>query len=169
MFSCYRIYHVKDFTCILPVSIDSGKTHQKSPAHSSVFRGFFVKCVGQIFKACCTITSPHPHPVHDTNIPICLKSAKIYETVTKNCSRLSMCSTGIEKKSYMCHPGIEFLTPVATWSGQYTCLAAKIRFLLFKGPGSFKTIFKIGGNVDELKAYRLIPLTPPFFFILHYL
>jgi hypothetical protein len=29
------------------------------------------------------------------------------------------------------------------------CLAAQIRFLLFKGPGSFKTIFKIGGNVDE--------------------
>ncbi len=46
--------------------------------------------------------------------PICLKSAKIYEKVTKNCSRLSMCLTGIEKKSYMWHPGIEFLTPVAT-------------------------------------------------------
>jgi hypothetical protein len=46
--------------------------------------------------------------------PICLKSAKIYEKVTTNCSRLSMCSTGIEKKSHMCHPGIEFLTPVAT-------------------------------------------------------
>jgi hypothetical protein len=43
--------------------------------------------------------------------PICLESAKIYEKVTKNCSRLSMCSTGIEKKSYMCQPGIEFLTP----------------------------------------------------------
>jgi hypothetical protein len=42
-----------------------------------------------------------------------------------------------------------------------SCLAAQIRFLLFKGPGSFKTILKIGGNVDELEAYRLIPLTPP--------
>jgi hypothetical protein len=41
------------------------------------------------------------------------------------------------------------------------CLAAQICFLLFKGPGSFKTIFKIGGNVDRLKAYRLKPLTPP--------
>jgi len=40
-----------------------------------------------------------------------------------------------------------------------SCLAAQIRFLLFKGPGSFKTIFKIGGNVDELQVYRLIPLT----------
>jgi hypothetical protein len=39
-----------------------------------------------------------------------------------------------------------------------------MRFLLFKGPGSFKTISKIGGNVDELKAYRLIPLTPPLLF-----
>ncbi len=45
-----------------------------------------------------------------------------------------------------------------------SCLAAQIRFLLFKGPGSFKTIFKTGGNVDELKAYRLIPLTPPLLF-----
>jgi hypothetical protein len=42
-----------------------------------------------------------------------------------------------------------------------SCLAAKIRFMLFKGPGSFKKIFKIGGNVDELKAYRLLPLTLP--------
>ena len=45
-----------------------------------------------------------------------------------------------------------------------SCLAAQIRFMLFKGPGPFKKIFKIGGNVDELKAYRLIPLTPPLFF-----
>jgi hypothetical protein len=36
--------------------------------------------------------------------------------------------------------------------------------MLFKGPGPFKNSFKIGGNVDELKAYRLIPLTPPLFF-----
>jgi hypothetical protein len=45
---------------------------------------------------------------------ICLKSAKIYEKVTKNCSRLSMCTTVIEKKPYICLHGIEFLTPVAT-------------------------------------------------------
>ena len=44
------------------------------------------------------------------------------------------------------------------------CLTAQIRFMLFKGPGSFKTFFKICGNVDELKGYRLIPLTPPLFF-----
>jgi len=44
------------------------------------------------------------------------------------------------------------------------CLTAQIRFMLFKGPGSFKKNFKIGGNVDELKGYRLIPLTPPLFF-----
>jgi hypothetical protein len=36
--------------------------------------------------------------------------------------------------------------------------------MLFKGPGSFKIFFKIGGNVDELTAYRLIPLTPTLFF-----
>jgi hypothetical protein len=45
-----------------------------------------------------------------------------------------------------------------------SCLTAQIRFMLFKGPGSFKKKFKIGGNVDELKGYRLIPLTPPLFF-----
>jgi hypothetical protein len=33
--------------------------------------------------------------------------------------------------------------------------------LVFKGPWSFKKIFKIGGNVDKLKAYRLIPLICP--------
>jgi hypothetical protein len=32
----------------------------------------------------------------------------------KNCSGLSTYTTGIEKKSYMCHPGIEFLTSEAT-------------------------------------------------------
>ena len=45
-----------------------------------------------------------------------------------------------------------------------SCLAALIRFMLFKGPGFFKKKISIGGNVDELKAYRLIPLTPPLFF-----
>ncbi len=45
-----------------------------------------------------------------------------------------------------------------------SCLTAQIRFMLFKGPGSFKANVKIGGNVDEIKAYRLIPLTPPLFF-----
>ena len=45
-----------------------------------------------------------------------------------------------------------------------SCLAAQIRFMLFKGLGSFKNLFKIGGNVDELKAYRLIPLTPHLLF-----
>ncbi len=45
-----------------------------------------------------------------------------------------------------------------------SCLAAPICFMLFKGPGSFKKFFKIGRNVDELKAYQLIPLTPPLFF-----
>ena len=45
-----------------------------------------------------------------------------------------------------------------------SCLAAQIGFMLIKGPGSFKKNIKIGGNVDKLKAYRLIPLTPPLFF-----
>jgi hypothetical protein len=50
-----------------------------------------------------------------------------------------------------------------------SCLAAQIRFKLFKGPGSFNKFFKICGNLEYLKAYRLIPLTPPSVFILHYL
>jgi hypothetical protein len=45
-----------------------------------------------------------------------------------------------------------------------SCLAAQIRFMLFKRPGSFKKNFLIGGNVDKLKAYRLIPLTHPLLF-----
>ncbi len=42
-----------------------------------------------------------------------------------------------------------------------SCLAAQKRFLLFKGPGSFKNFFLIGGNVEDKPAYRLIPRTPP--------
>jgi hypothetical protein len=42
-----------------------------------------------------------------------------------------------------------------------SCLVAQKRFLLFKGPGSFKRFFKIGGNVEDLQAYRLIPCTTP--------
>jgi hypothetical protein len=42
-----------------------------------------------------------------------------------------------------------------------SCLAAQKRFLLFKGPGSFKIFFFIGGNVEDKQAYRLIPRTPP--------
>jgi hypothetical protein len=45
-----------------------------------------------------------------------------------------------------------------------SCLAAQIRFMLFKGPGSFKHFFKICENLEYLKAYRLIPLTPPLRF-----
>ncbi len=45
-----------------------------------------------------------------------------------------------------------------------SCLAAQIRFMLFKGPGSFKIFFEICGNLEYLKAYRLIPLTPPLRF-----
>jgi hypothetical protein len=50
-----------------------------------------------------------------------------------------------------------------------SCLAAQIRFMLFKGQGSFKNFFLIARNVEELKAYRLIPLTPLllFHFTLH--
>jgi hypothetical protein len=59
VFSRYRIYLFKDFTCILPLSIDSGKTHQKSPAHFLVFRGFFCKCIWQIFKTGCTTKYIH--------------------------------------------------------------------------------------------------------------
>ncbi len=36
-----------------------------------------------------------------------------------------------------------------------------MRFLLFKGPGSFKKKWKICGNVEDYMAY---PLTPPLFF-----
>jgi hypothetical protein len=42
------------------------------------------------------------------------------------------------------------------------CKAAQKRFLNFEESGSFKKMSKIGGNVAEFKAYRLVPLMPPF-------
>ncbi len=45
-----------------------------------------------------------------------------------------------------------------------SCLTAQIRFMLFKGPGSCKKIFEIGGNVEDKQAHRLIPFTPPLLF-----
>ncbi len=42
-----------------------------------------------------------------------------------------------------------------------SCWAAQKRFLLFKGPVPFNKIFLIGGNVEFLKAHRLILLTAP--------
>jgi hypothetical protein len=59
---CHRIYHFKDFTCITcipPVSINSGKTHQISPAHFSVFRGFFGKMFGR-FSRLAVLSPPVP-------------------------------------------------------------------------------------------------------------
>jgi hypothetical protein len=44
------------------------------------------------------------------------------------------------------------------------CLTAQIRFMHFKGPGSFKIFLKICENIDEYKGHRLVPLTPPLFF-----
>jgi hypothetical protein len=46
-------------------------------------------------------------------------------------------------------------------------LAVKKGFLLFKGTGSLTKIIKSAELY--LKAYRLMPLTPPSFVILHYL
>ncbi len=123
VFSRYCIYYVEDFKCILPVSIDSGKTHKKSPAHSS-FRGFLQNVFGRFSRL--AITSLHPHPAHYTNM---------------------FCSSGPvhKKKSYICHPGIEFLTPVATWSGQYTWIVVqplKYVFCCLKDRGPLKQFFK---------------------------
>jgi hypothetical protein len=42
-----------------------------------------------------------------------------------------------------------------------SCYAAQNIFSFFKGPGSFKYLFKIGGNVDELKDYRTPPPLAP--------
>jgi hypothetical protein len=125
------------------VSIDSGKTHQKSPAHSLVFRGFFCKMYLADFQdwlyhkvhLSMSIPSsklglPTPSPASKCggdpsddwrkSLAFCLLCglSKIREKYIKkgirNCPRLSMYTTGIEKKSNMSHPGIKFLTPVAT-------------------------------------------------------
>ncbi len=44
-----------------------------------------------------------------------------------------------------------------------TCLTAYKRFLMFKGPGSFKKSKKNCGNVAYLKAYQLIQSMAPLF------
>ena len=44
-----------------------------------------------------------------------------------------------------------------------SCLTALIRFFCLKGRGSFKKSFKKCGNVENLKAYRLIPPMTPLF------
>ena len=44
-----------------------------------------------------------------------------------------------------------------------SCLAAQTVLCFVKGWGPLKKK-KIGGNVDELKAYRLIPVTPHLLF-----
>ncbi len=61
MFSRYRIYHFEDFTCVPPVSIDSGKTHQKSPVHSLVFRGFLQNVFGR-FSRLAVLSAPPMTP-----------------------------------------------------------------------------------------------------------
>ncbi len=66
VFTRYRSIAGKHITCVHPVSIDCGKTHKKSPAYTSVFRGFFA-IFWQIFKTGCTISSHH-HPVHYTKM-----------------------------------------------------------------------------------------------------
>jgi hypothetical protein len=48
-----------------------------------------------------------------------------------------MYTTGIKKNPLVWPPGIEFLTPDSVRTHE-SCLTAQIRFMLFKGPGSFK-------------------------------
>ncbi len=56
VFSRYCINKFHDFSCVLPVSINSGKTHQKSPAESiylfsSVSADFVIIVFWQIFSS----------------------------------------------------------------------------------------------------------------------
>jgi hypothetical protein len=64
-------------------------------------------------------------------------------------------STGIEKNSDLKPPAIMFFAALGTWFNQDTWRDSRL-----KG-GGLLNIFLIGGNVEEGKAYRLIPLTPP--------
>ncbi len=56
-----------------------------------------------------------------------------------------MSTPGIEKKLYMFLPAIEFFYPgghMIQSEHMKSCLATKIGFMLFKGPGSFKKFLK---------------------------
>jgi hypothetical protein len=59
---------------------------------------------------------------------------------------------------------IQFSTPDAPWSSNAlweVVYPLKFVFGLLKGRDPLKKKFKIGGNVEEYKAYLLIPLTSP--------
>ena len=98
--------------------LDSGITHQKSPAHS-----LEIKIAGDV-------------------LPLSIR-------LRENTLRYRIFD-----------PGGHMIRSVH----MNCCLTAQIRFMHFKGPGSFKNFFKICENIDELKGYRLIPLTPLLFF-----
>ncbi len=173
VFSRYRFYHFQDFTCILPVSNISGITHQKSPAESIylfslVFADFChtVIVFWRIFKIAWT---------HNSNMICGFFLLPLRGMGGKNCPWLLMYTPDMEKKPFMCTLAIEFLTPVATWSvirsvHMNSCLTAQKRFLLFKGPGSFKKILK---SAEMYRVFKDLSIdttpTPPFLVILQYL
>ncbi len=80
----------------------------------------------QCLSPCPNWDSPPPLPQANVraddwrnSLALCLpcglhKIREKYIKGNKNCPRLSMYITGIEKKSNMCPPGIEFFTPEAT-------------------------------------------------------
>ncbi len=75
-------------------------------------------------------------------------------------------SKSYRRKSKLGHTAIEFFCSgrhMIETCPKLSCLTALIRFLLFKGLGSFKKSFKKCGNVEEYKAYRLIPPMSPLF------
>ncbi len=58
----------------------------------------------------------------------------MYEKIDESCSRLSMCTPGIEKKLYMCLPAIEFFDTgghMIRSEHMKSCLSAQMRFMLF--------------------------------------
>jgi hypothetical protein len=106
-----RFYRFQDFTCILPVSINSGITHKKSLAESIylfslVFAVFVIIVFWQIFKDCLDWTA-------------CFEDFFFYLSEGWGGGQelsliIDVYARYGEKKPFMCIPAIEFLTPVAT-------------------------------------------------------
>ncbi len=94
----------------------------------------------------------------------CKKSLKTRGKPDAKASQIYFVLNRYRRKSNLGHTAIEFFCSgrhIIVICPKLGCLTALIRFFLFKGPGFFKRSLKNCVNVENLKAYRLIPPMTP--------
>ena len=100
-------------------------------------------------------------------IPLsCTKSLKMRRKTDVKVLQIHFVLNRYRRKSNLGHTAIEFFCSgrhMIETCPKLSCLTALISFFLFKGAGSFKRSYKNCGNVEEYKAYRLIPPMSPLF------